>query len=98
MLRSRSRDDRRPVMNRTQSVWTVLAAVAVLASSRATVAQTWSSGGLPLSAFEPAQTQPAPAPRRDLSGIWDAGRNGINGTGHVGAPFTPWAQEKLKEI
>ena len=78
---------------------TVVAAVAALiASPSVTDAQTWSSNGLPGSAFEPSQAQSAPAPRRDLSGIWDAGRNGINGTGHVGAPFTPWAQEKLKDI
>ena len=62
------------------------------------LAQTWDSAGLPASAFGPSQTPSAPAPRRDLSGIWDAGSAGISGPGHVASPFTPWAQEKLKEM
>ena len=86
-------------MNRTQSVWIVVAAVAALiASPTVTDAQTWSVGGLPQSAFDAASTDAGPAPRRDLSGFWDAGRDGVAPLGHVGPPFTPWALEKLKDI
>jgi len=34
-----------------------------------------------------------PAPRRDLSGTWDAGGGGIQPTGHVAAPFTAVGQQ-----
>ncbi len=71
---------------------------AVVSSPGLAFAQTWGSAGLPASAFGPSQTPSAPAPQRDLSGIWDAGSAGISGPGHVASPFTPWAQEKLKEM
>lgn len=78
--------------------------IAVLAASIATLitasgptrAQTWSSNGLPQSVFGPSTAPSAPAPRRDLTGIWDAGRDGISAAGFVAAPFTPWAEEKIK--
>src|SRR4051812_49678526 len=40
----------------------------------------------------PAQTTaPAgPAPKRDLSGIWDAGRGGLGARGMQTSPLTPW--------
>src|SRR5205814_5447916 len=31
--------------------------------------------------------------RRDLTGIWDAGNAGINGTGYPTPPLTPWGEE-----
>jgi hypothetical protein len=83
----------------TRFIVSVVASLVTLVSSpRLAVAQTWNSPGLPPSAFEPSPTQSAPAPRRDLTGIWDAGRDGISGSGHVAAPFTPWAEERLKDI
>ena len=64
----------------------IVAAMAVLASSltRAQV-QPWNNAGLAPGA-PPAAT--ASAPRRDLSGTWDAGNGGIQPTGHIAAPFT----------
>jgi hypothetical protein len=39
------------------------------------------------------QTGPAaPAPRRDLTGIWDAGGAGIGARGATPAPLTPWGE------
>jgi len=39
---------------------------------------------------------PAPAPPRDLSGIWDAGRKGIlPNAGSKAAPMTTWGQERF---
>src|SRR6266542_1602520 len=76
-------------MPRRVVVSIIASLAALIASPGLAVAQTWSSGGLPQSAFEPSPTASAPAPRRDLSGIWDAGRDGIAPTGHVAAPFTP---------
>ena len=72
--------------------------IALISSPGLARAQTWNSIGLPRSAFEPSPSPSAPAPRRDLTGIWDAGFAGISGPGHVGAPFTPWAEERLKEM
>ena len=65
-----------------------------------TLAQTWNNSGLPRAAFEQTQAKPTPvpAPRRDLTGIWDAGPAGIQPMGHDTAPFTPWGQERLKDI
>jgi hypothetical protein len=64
----------------------IVAAMAILASSltRAQV-QPWNNAGLAPGA-PPAAT--ASAPRRDLSGTWDAGNGGIQPTGHIAAPFT----------
>src|SRR5260370_23958579 len=61
--------------------------VAVLSSalSRAQMKR-WNNAGL----TGPAAASSAPAPRRDLSGIWDAGQGGIQPTGYnVAALFTP---------
>ena len=63
----------------------IVAAIALLASAL-TVAQVqpWNSAGL-----APGTSPPSgPAPRRDLSGTWDAGNAGIQPTGHIAAPFT----------
>jgi len=37
-----------------------------------------------------------PAPRRDLSGTWDAGGGGIQPTGHVAAPFTTRGEQMAR--
>src|SRR5437016_13048725 len=71
---------------------------ALMCLSGVTLAQTWNSSGLPRSAFESPEGKPAPAPPRDLTGTWDAGPGGVAGPGHVASPFTPWAQERLKDI
>jgi hypothetical protein len=49
----------------------------------------WNNSGL---SGRPAG-RPGPAPRRDLSGTWDAGNAGIQPTGHVAAPFTAVGQQ-----
>ena len=38
----------------------------------------------------------APAPRRDLSGTWDAGMGGVQPTGHVASPFTALGEQMAK--
>lgn len=41
----------------------------------------------------------APAPRRDLSGIWDAGgKDGTSGGGFVAPPFTPLGEQMARAI
>lgn len=49
----------------------------------------WNNAGL----SEPAKGPSGPAPRRDLSGTWDAGFAGVQPTGHTAAPFTPLGQK-----
>jgi len=67
-----------------------LAATAVFASMLASAQmKPWNNAGL-----EGASAGPSgPAPRRDLSGTWDAGTGGIQPTGHVAAPFTALGQQ-----
>jgi hypothetical protein len=84
---------------RKRLIVSIVASIAALISAPGlSLAQTWDSAGLPQSAFVPSPATSAPAPRRDLSGIWDAGSAGISGPGHVASPFTPWAAERLKEM
>src|SRR5258706_8002949 len=52
----------------------------------------WNNSGL----AGPPTGPSAPAPRRDLSGTWDAGTGGIQPTGHVAAPFTPRGEEMAR--
>src|SRR5215475_9266822 len=52
----------------------------------------WNNAGL----SEPPSGPSGPAPRRDLSGTWDAGRDGIQPTGHIAAPFTPLGEQMAK--
>jgi hypothetical protein len=49
-------------------------------------------------AVNPSQQQGAtgPAPRRDLTGIWDAGGGGIGAQGYPTSPLTPWGEEVSK--
>ncbi len=57
----------------------------------AALAQEWGSHGM-IGVDQPPQT--GPAPRRDLTGIWDAGAAGIAARGSPTAPLTP-AGEKM---
>ena len=49
----------------------------------------WNNAGL----AEPPSGPSRPAPKRDLSGTWDAGFPGVQPTGHIAAPFTPLGQK-----
>jgi hypothetical protein len=54
---------------------------------------TWNNTGLAgESAKAPAAGPPGPAPRRDLAGIWNAGRDGVGARGQKPAPLTPWGE------
>src|SRR5213083_507510 len=74
--------------------FSLLAIVMALLSS-VVIAQNnkWNSAGLPQAppgrAGGPAPASP-PAPKRDLTGIWDAGGGGIGARGMPTAPLTPW--------
>ena len=64
----------------------IAASVAVFAAALPNAQmKPWNNAGL----SEPPSGPSGPAPRRDLSGTWDAGRDGIQPTGHIAAPFTP---------
>ena len=76
----------------------VVSVAALMCTCSMASAQTWNSSGLPRAAFDKTQAKPPAAPRHDVAGIWDAGPTGIQPTGHEAAPFTPWAQERLKDI
>lgn len=75
-------------------VTTVVACAAALLLPGAARAQQWNSAGMEQSAIDALKTQSAPAPKRDLTGIWDAGGAGIAGPGHESAPWTPAGQQK----
>ena len=66
--------------------------VAVLTLSPVTLAQVWNSHGM-ISGQQPPQT--GPAPRRDLTGIWDAGGAGIAPRGSPTSSLTPWGEKKV---
>jgi hypothetical protein len=76
----------------------VLSAAVLSSSSAGAQTQAWNYAGLSTEEFK---TQPAggPAPRRDLTGVWDAGGAGIGGSGQAAqreaarAPFTPLGEE-----
>ena len=83
-------------------VVSLVACAAVLAFSSAGSAQTWNYAGL---SNEELKTPPSgPAPRRDLTGTWDAGGAGIGGSGQADeraaaqAPFTPLGLEMAKKF
>lgn len=73
---------------------------AFLASPSLAAAQIWNSAGLSAEEFK-AQPPGGPAPRRDLTGVWDAGGAGIGGSGQAAqreaarAPFTPLGEEMV---
>src|SRR5690349_17852404 len=83
---------------RIRFITLVVTSVAVLMGlSGVTLAQTWNSPGLPRNA-SPSPAKPGPAPQHDLTGTWDAGTGGTAPEGLETAPFTAWAQERLKDI
>jgi hypothetical protein len=65
-------------------------------------AQIWNAPGLSTEEFK-KQAPGGEAPRRDLTGFWDAGGAGIGGSGQAAerekarAPFTPLGEEMVKE-
>jgi hypothetical protein len=71
----------------------VALSVAVLAAAltRAQMAP-WNNSGL----TGVPSGRAAPAPRRDLSGTWDAGMGGVQPTGHVASPFTALGEQMAK--
>jgi hypothetical protein len=73
------------------ALFVVVSAVMQPAAARA---QQWNSAGLPQTAIDASKTNAAPAPKRDISGIWDSGGTGIAGPGHESAPWTDWAKQK----
>jgi hypothetical protein len=52
----------------------------------------WNNSGLAQSPNQPASGPAAPAPRRELTGIWDAGGAGIGARGYTTSPLTPWGE------
>jgi hypothetical protein len=78
-----------------------IALAGVLTYPAAARAQAWNVPGLSTEEFK---TQPpgGAAPRRDLTGIWDAGGAGIGGSGQAAqreaarAPFTPLGEEMVE--
>ena len=74
----------------------ILAVALLVAVSASAVAraQEWNRAGLPDGALTASKASAAPAPKRDLTGIWDAGGQGIAGPGHESAPWTDWTKQK----
>ena len=71
----------------------IAASVAVFAAALPNAQmKPWNNAGL----SEPPSGPSGPAPRRDLSGTWDAGRDGIQPTGHIAAPFTPLGEQMAR--
>jgi len=52
----------------------------------------WNNPGLAQGQNQPQAGTAAPAPKRDLTGIWDAGGAGIGARGAAPAPLTPWGE------
>jgi len=69
----------------------IVSLVAVLTVPSSAGAQVWNSHGM-IGADQPPQT--GPAPRRDLTGTWDAGGAGIAPRGSPTAPFTSWGEAR----
>jgi hypothetical protein len=70
-----------------------MAATAVFASMLASAQmKPWNNAGLDGAPVGSSM----PAPRRDLSGTWDAGTGGIQPTGHIAAPFTARGDQMAK--
>ncbi|MSO83098.1 MAG: hypothetical protein EXQ53_07355 [Acidobacteria bacterium] len=86
----------------TRRVVSIVAVLTVLVPA-VTVAQTWNSPGMTAEEFKTAQQPGAgAAPRRDLSGTWDAGGAGIGGAGQAAerdaarSPLTPLGEQMLQ--
>ena len=81
------------------AVLAAAAAVAVAATALgAQQMQPWNNSGLAQGQTPAPAGSAAPAPRRDLTGTWDAGGAGIGGPGHVAPPFTPEGQKLAAAI
>src|SRR5712691_38386 len=90
-----ARTDRRLLRSKRGSMKRLCVLLFVIAAlPGAARAQQWNSAGLPQTAIDASKTNAAPAPKRDISGIWDAGGTGIAGPGHESAPWTDWAKQK----
>ena len=75
----------------------VVAAVAVCTFPLSAQNNKWNFPGLAQVDQKPqAAGAGAPAPKRDLSGIWDAGFAGIAPRGHAAAPLTP--EQKMQQL
>ena len=77
----------------------LIVAVALLLSTIAFAQNNkWNSAGLPQGPPPARGAGPAPtpsgppAPKHDLTGIWDAGGGGIGARGMPAAPLTPWGE------
>src|SRR5947208_16683041 len=70
----------------------IAAAVLMLSAESFGQYQPWNNPGR-APAAGPQETASGPAPRRDLTGTWDAGNAGINGTGYPTPPLTRWGEQ-----
>ena len=68
------------------------AAALVLSTGTQAQTRTWNNPGTVPDEAQ-AASEAGPAPRRDLTGLWAAGRAGIGARGHETAPLTPWGEE-----
>jgi len=81
----------------TRFLVAIVALVVSVLTPRISDAQTWNTPGLTQEVLKAASS--GPAPRRDLTGIWDAGGAGIGGSGQADerekarAPFTPLGEQ-----
>jgi hypothetical protein len=76
-------------------LFTIVVSVAVLVSGSRVWSQNekWNSAGLAQNPNQATSSKASPAPRRDLTGIWDAGRAGISPRGYPTPPLTPRGEE-----
>lgn len=74
----------------------IVASVTALSTVAMAQYEPWNNQGVLPAA--PGSAPAVPAPRRDISGIWDAGGGGVAGPGHAASasPFTPLGLEMLK--
>jgi hypothetical protein len=85
----------------TRLVSSIVVSAAMLICSSVSSAQIWNATGLSPADFKKPPT--GPAPRRDLTGTWDAGGAGIGGSGQADeraaamAPLTPLGLEMAKQ-
>ncbi|MBI2186721.1 MAG: hypothetical protein HYU37_06290 [Acidobacteria bacterium] len=90
-------------MNRTFGLLVQAAGLALLLTAAPAVrAQTWNSTGMTPEQFK-SLPPGGPAPRRDISGIWDGGAAGVGATGQederarARSPFTPLGRQMAQE-
>lgn len=65
----------------------------LLASALSAQNLPWNNSGRAQSELQQEANAAGTAPRRDLTGIWDAGRGGIGGRGYSTPPLTPLGEE-----